>query len=52
VPELALAQGDSGARHVIDRHPEAVVTVEAGPAASLDVDTVDAVREAGGVLQA
>ena len=50
LPELALAQGDSGARHVIDRHPEAVVTVEAGAAASLDVDTVEAMREAGGVV--
>ena len=50
LPELALAKGDSGARYVIDRHPEAVVTVEAGAAASLDVDTVEAMREAGGVL--
>jgi molybdenum cofactor cytidylyltransferase len=43
-------QGDVGARHLIGENPEAVVKVEIGPAVTLDLDTPEAMRAAGGVL--
>ncbi len=42
--------GDTGARHIIARHEEAVERVEIGAAAAVDVDTPEAMAEAGGVL--
>jgi molybdenum cofactor cytidylyltransferase len=49
-PELLAVTGDTGARHIIARHEEAVERVEIGEAAGLDVDTPEALAEAGGVL--
>jgi molybdenum cofactor cytidylyltransferase len=49
-PELLALSGDTGARHIIARHEEAVERVEIGEAAGLDVDTPEALAEAGGVL--
>ncbi|MGQ7793486.1 NTP transferase domain-containing protein [Faunimonas sp. B44] len=49
-PELLATSGDVGARHLIARHADAVRTVEIGPAAGLDVDTPEALRDAGGTL--
>jgi molybdenum cofactor cytidylyltransferase len=43
-------QGDVGARHLIGENPDAVVEVEIGPAAALDLDTPEAMAAAGGVL--
>jgi molybdenum cofactor cytidylyltransferase len=42
--------GDVGARHLIGENGEAVVEVEIGPAVTLDLDTPEAMRLAGGVL--
>lgn len=47
-PALMTLQGDVGAREVIDRSALAVIDVEIGPAAHMDVDTVAAVLAAGG----
>ena len=44
-------QGDVGARHVIESGSVGVIDVEIGHAASVDVDTAEAMAEAGGVLQ-
>jgi len=49
-PELMAVTADTGARHIIARHEEAVERVEIGEAAGLDVDTPEALAEAGGVL--
>jgi molybdenum cofactor cytidylyltransferase len=49
-PELMSVAGDAGARHILGRHEEAVERVEIGAAAGLDVDTPEAVANAGGVL--
>ncbi len=49
-PELMAVTGDTGARHMIARHEEAVERVEIGAAAAVDVDTPEALAEAGGVL--
>jgi molybdenum cofactor cytidylyltransferase len=49
-PELMEVSGDSGARHILARHEEAVERVEIGAAAGLDVDTPEAMREAGGAV--
>lgn len=49
--ELAHIEGDTGARHVIEAGLAEVIDVELGRSASLDVDTPDAMAEAGGVLQ-
>ncbi len=48
--EIMALVGDVGAQGVIAGHPDAVVEVEVGPAASLDVDTPEAMQKAGGVL--
>jgi molybdenum cofactor cytidylyltransferase len=49
-PELATISGDTGARHLLGAHEEAVERVEIGAAAGLDVDTPEALRAAGGEL--
>ncbi|MDQ3560391.1 MAG: molybdopterin-binding/glycosyltransferase family 2 protein [Pseudomonadota bacterium] len=49
-PELLTVAGDTGARHLLAAHEEAVERVEIGAAAGLDVDTPEALRLAGGVL--
>lgn len=49
-PELMTVTGDTGARHLIARHEEAVERVEIGGAAGLDVDTPEALVAAGGAL--
>jgi molybdenum cofactor cytidylyltransferase len=49
-PELMTVTGDTGARHILAKHEEAVERVEIGTAAGLDVDTPEAMAEAGGVL--
>lgn len=50
-PALTAIAGDVGARHLIGENRDAVVEVEVGPAAALDLDTPEAMRLAGGVLQ-
>ncbi len=47
---LSLLSGDTGARHLIESSDMDVIDVEIGAAASLDVDTPEAVTRAGGVL--
>jgi molybdenum cofactor cytidylyltransferase len=49
-PALQEVQGDVGARHLIGENADAVVEVEIGPAAALDLDTPEAMAAAGGVL--
>jgi molybdenum cofactor cytidylyltransferase len=49
-PELMQVTGDTGARHIIACHEEAVERVEIGAAAAVDVDTPEALAAAGGVL--
>jgi molybdenum cofactor cytidylyltransferase len=51
-PELMAVHGDTGGRHLIGEHPEAVAEVELGPAVALDIDTPEALAAAGGVLPA
>src|SRR5690606_25935911 len=48
---VAQLEGDTGARHLIEAGLMPVVDVEIGKAASIDVDTRDALESAGGVLQ-
>jgi len=43
--------GDTGARHLVESEGLAVVEVEIGSGASVDVDTAQAMADAGGVLQ-
>ncbi|MHA1190427.1 MAG: nucleotidyltransferase family protein [Alphaproteobacteria bacterium] len=47
---LAQLTGDTGARHLIAQHPDAIAFVEVGEAVAIDVDTPDAIRATGGVL--
>ena len=49
-PELMAVTGDTGARHILSLHEEAVERVEIGAAAGLDVDTPEALAAAGGTL--
>jgi molybdenum cofactor cytidylyltransferase len=49
--EVATLHGDTGARHLVEAEGLDVVDVEIGAAASVDVDTREAVELAGGVLQ-
>ena len=49
-PQIMALVGDVGAQGIIAGHSDAVVEVEIGQAASLDVDTPEAMRKAGGVL--
>ena len=48
---LKSLEGDIGARPVIENSGLAVIDVEIGPAARLDVDTPEAILAAGGVLR-
>ncbi|MBO0662715.1 molybdopterin-binding/glycosyltransferase family 2 protein [Jiella sp. MQZ9-1] len=48
---IAALSGDVGAARIIAAHPEALIEVEIGAAASVDVDTPDALHAAGGRLQ-
>ncbi len=50
-PLVLKLQGDTGARAIIETCGLAVVDVEIGAAAHLDVDTPEAVLNAGGVLK-
>lgn len=43
--------GDTGARHIVESGAAEIVDVEIGEAAFLDVDTPEAMRAAGGLLQ-
>ena len=43
--------GDTGARHIVESGAAEIVDVEIGEGAFLDVDTPEAMRVAGGVLQ-
>lgn len=43
--------GDTGARHLIESNEYPVVDVEIGPAASVDIDTPQALEMAGGVIE-
>jgi molybdenum cofactor cytidylyltransferase len=47
--ELEAIEGDTGGRHLIGAHADRVVEVELGPAVALDVDTPEALAEAGGI---
>ncbi len=49
-PELMTVTGDTGARHILARHEEAVERVEIGAAAGVDIDTPEALVKAGGAL--
>jgi molybdenum cofactor cytidylyltransferase len=49
-PELSAITGDTGGRQIIAGVPEAVVEVELGAAAAIDVDTPEALEAAGGLL--
>ena len=46
---LARLEGDSGARHLLDQHPDDLALVETGPGARLDLDTPEALAAAGAV---
>jgi molybdenum cofactor cytidylyltransferase len=48
--DVLRLEGDTGARHLVERSSLPVIDVEIGASASLDVDTRDAVVGAGGVL--
>ncbi|MCX5578388.1 molybdopterin-binding/glycosyltransferase family 2 protein [Kaistia terrae] len=50
--ELCAIEGDTGARHLIGAHADAVVEVEIGPEVALDLDTPEALRAMGGTLPA
>jgi len=49
-PELMTVSGDTGARHLLAQHEDAVERVEIGTAAGVDVDTPEALAKAGGAL--
>lgn len=48
--QVARLTGDMGARPIIESFAGSVIDVELGEAASLDVDTPEALRHAGGVV--
>lgn len=50
LPDIAALEGDTGARHIVEASSSEVIDVEIGAAASLDVDTPEAMIDAGGVL--
>ena len=50
-PAVAQLEGDTGARHLVECGQTAVIDVEIGAAAAVDVDTPEALRRAGGVLE-
>ncbi|HEX2255681.1 MAG TPA: molybdopterin-binding/glycosyltransferase family 2 protein [Afifellaceae bacterium] len=49
-PELTRLTGDTGARHLIETHADAVHRLEVGEAIAIDVDTPQALAAAGGEL--
>jgi molybdenum cofactor cytidylyltransferase len=49
--DVMKLEGDTGARHIVEAGDHATIDVELGGAASLDVDTPEAMELAGGVLQ-
>jgi molybdenum cofactor cytidylyltransferase len=48
--QVALLDGDVGARQIVESAGIGVIDVEIGAAASVDVDTADAMAQAGGIL--
>jgi molybdenum cofactor cytidylyltransferase len=48
--EVARLEGDTGARHLVEASELPVIDVEIGAAASLDVDTPEAMLQAGGKI--
>ncbi|MER8432088.1 molybdopterin-binding/glycosyltransferase family 2 protein [Mesorhizobium caraganae] len=50
-PAIAHLEGDTGARHLVEAEGLDVIDVEIGDGASIDVDTREALEDAGGVLQ-
>lgn len=48
---VATLEGDTGARHIVEAEGTEVVDVEIGVGASIDVDTPEAMKIAGGILQ-
>ncbi len=50
-PEIARIEGDTGARAIVESGIAPVIDVEIGAAASVDVDTAEAMAAAGGMLQ-
>jgi molybdenum cofactor cytidylyltransferase len=48
--EIALLQGDAGARHIVEASKGDVIEVEIGAGASVDVDTPEALVGAGGMV--
>lgn len=50
-PAIAHLEGDTGARHLVEAEGLDVIDVEIGHGASIDVDTREAMEDAGGVLQ-
>lgn len=50
-PAIETLQGDTGARHLVEAEGATVIDVEIGAGAAIDVDTRDAMAQAGGVLQ-
>ncbi|BCG94927.1 NTP transferase domain-containing protein [Mesorhizobium sp. 131-2-1] len=50
-PAIAHLEGDTGARHLVEAEGLDVIDIEIGTAASIDVDTREALEGAGGVLQ-
>lgn len=49
-PEIEQLEGDTGARQIIENSPLEVIDIELGQAASLDVDTPEALRAATDAL--
>ena len=49
-PQVARLTGDTGARAIVEGFAGQVIDVEIGEAASLDVDTPEAVKAAGGLI--
>lgn len=48
---LMTLEGDAGARTLIEAEGAAVIDIEIGQGATVDVDTPEALRQAGGVLR-
>jgi len=48
---VATLEGDTGARHLVEAESAAVIDIELGEGASIDVDTPEAMAKAGGVLR-
>ncbi|WP_018698835.1 NTP transferase domain-containing protein [Amorphus coralli] len=47
-PELMAVTGDKGGREILAGYPDAIVEVELGAAAALDIDTPEALADIGG----